>query len=224
MRASLRHLALIMDGNGRWAKEQGLARTKGHEQGAQVVHEVTAFAAKEGIEILTLYAFSTENWKRPKSEVVFLMKLLATFLKQELPKLLEHNVRFETIGDTSAFSTSLQSAIGLAKEKTAHCTGLRQVLALNYGGWDEIARGARKLAEAHSPITSTTLRDSLDITTPVDLLVRTGGEMRLSNFLLWQAAYAELRFTKTLWPAFTCKELQEIIEDFSSTQRRFGGL
>lgn len=224
MSFSLRHLALIMDGNGRWAKEQGLARTKGHEQGAKVVHEVTAFAAKAGIEMLTLYAFSTENWKRPKSEVAFLMKLLATFLKQELPTLLKHNVRFETIGDISAFSTSLQNAIQFAKEKTAHCTGLRQVLALNYGGWDEIARGAQKLADTHTPITPQTLEASLDISTPVDLLVRTGGEMRLSNFLLWQAAYAELRFTKTLWPAFTCKELQEIIEDFSSTQRRFGGL
>lgn len=213
-----------MDGNGRWANAQDLPRAKGHEKGALVVREVTTYAAKAGVRMLTLYAFSTENWKRPSTEVDFLMKLLAKFLKQELPTLLEHNIRFDVMGDMHPFSPSLKKAIAHTKEATAHNTGLTQVLALNYGGWDEIARAAQRLASAHTPITPDALEGALDNPIPVDLLIRTGGEMRLSNFLLWQAAYAELRFTPTLWPAFTCKELEELMDSFTQANRRFGGL
>jgi len=220
----LSHLAIIMDGNGRWANEQGLARTKGHEKGAVVVREVTTYAAKHEINRLTLYAFSTENWKRPRTEVDFLMKLLARFLKQELPTLLAHNIRFDVIGDMGPFSQSLKKSIAHTKEATANNTGLTQVLALNYGGLDEITRAAQRLVDVHAPITTATLETALDDPTPVDLLIRTGGEMRLSNFLLWQAAYAELRFTPTLWPAFTCKELETLINSYYQSVRRFGGL
>ena len=221
---TLEHLAIIMDGNGRWAKAQNLPRAKGHEQGARVVREVTECAAKHGVKTLTLYAFSTENWSRPKTEIDFLMKLLATFLKKERANLLKDNVRFKTIGDLRPFSPALKKEIQALEAMTEACTGITQVLALNYGGQDELVRAANTLRNAHSPITKASLEAALDLPSPVDLLIRTGGEMRLSNFLLWQAAYAELRFSSTLWPDFTCKELEHIITSFTQSHRRFGGL
>ena len=222
----LQHLAIIMDGNGRWAEAHHKKRSTGHEKGAKVAREITEFASKSNIEYLTLYAFSTENWKRPKSEVEFLMALLTKFLKKEQKVLLENNIRFMTIGDLSSFSKSLQQQIKTTKEATASCTGMTQVLALNYGGKDEIVRAANALIQKEEIISIASLEKALDTKEmpPVDLLIRTGGEMRLSNFLLWQAAYAELHFTKTLWPEFTCKELEAIIASYMSVHRRFGGL
>ena len=219
------HIAIIMDGNGRWAQEQNLKRTKGHEAGANVVRNITEYCVSHpDIYRLTLYAFSTENWKRPRLEVEFLMQLLEKYLTKELPLFLEHNIRFEVIGDTRAFSSSLQDKILEIKEKTAHCDGLIQSLALNYGSQNEIVRAVNSIKNSVEPITKEMLNNALDCKEDIDILIRTGGEYRLSNFLLWQAAYAELFFTQTLWPNFTTKELGDIINEFKIRQRRFGGL
>lgn len=219
------HIAIIMDGNGRWAQEQNLKRTKGHEAGANVVRNITEYCVSHpDIYRLTLYAFSTENWKRPRLEVEFLMQLLEKYLTKELPLFLEHNIRFEVIGDTRAFSSSLQDKILEIKEKTAHCDGLIQSLALNYGSQNEIVRAVNSIKNSAEPITKEMLNNALDCKEDIDILIRTGGEYRLSNFLLWQAAYAELFFTQTLWPNFTTKELGDIIDEFKIRQRRFGGL
>jgi undecaprenyl diphosphate synthase len=220
-----KHIAIIMDGNGRWAEKQGKKRVKGHEVGAKVVKNITTYCAKnKEIERLTLYAFSTENWKRPRLEVEFLMKLLDNYLKKELPTYLELNTRFEAIGDTRAFSKSLQKTIKNIEEKTAHCDGLVQSLALNYGSHDEILRAVNKLKKSNDDITEAMLSNALDCKDGVDILIRTGGDHRLSNFLLWQAAYAELFFIDTLWPDFTTNELEKIIKNFTKRERRFGGL
>jgi len=221
-----KHIAIIMDGNGRWAELQGKKRVKGHEAGAKIVKEITTYCSNnDEIERLTLYAFSTENWKRPRLEVEFLMKLLDNYLTKELPVYLENNVRFEPIGDIRAFSKSLQKTIAMVEQKTAHCDGLVQSLALNYGSQDEIIRAVNslKLAENEN-ITVEMLNNALDCKHDVDLLIRTGGDKRLSNFLLWQAAYAEFFFVDTLWPDFTTHELEKIIKKFKKVERRFGGL
>ena len=220
------HIAIIMDGNGRWAKERGLNRTAGHEEGAKVVRDITTHCSKIGIKYLTLYAFSTENWTRPKLEVEFLMKLLQRWFTSELPVYLANNVKFKAIGDLSKFSKSLQKTIKDVEEKTAHCTGLTQVLALNYGSRDELTRAFKKVIENNLEINEENIDASLDTATfgDVDLLIRTSGEVRLSNFLLWQCAYSEMFFTDTLWPDFTSKELDEIIEQFTKRERRFGGI
>ncbi len=222
----LKHLAIIMDGNGRWAKQRGLNRTKGHERGAEVVREITTYCSNHPeIETLTLYAFSTENWKRPKMEVEFLMKLLGRYLKNELQTYMKNEVRFETIGDLEPFSKSLKNIIAQTKEKTKNNKKLIQILALNYGSQNEIVRAVKRLLDSNQEITEENLGKALD--TPysdVDLLIRTSGEQRLSNFLLWQAAYAEFYFTKTLWPDFTVKELNGIIENFKNRERKFGGI
>jgi len=220
-----RHIAIIMDGNGRWATEKGFKRVKGHEKGADVVKVITTYASNHPeIEVLTLYAFSTENWKRPKMEVEFLMKLLSNYLKKETPTYMKNEVRFETIGDLSKFSSGLQKQITELKEKTKHFKKLTQVLALNYGSQDEIARAAEKLRESNRQITPQILEVAIESSKfgPVDLLIRTGGEQRLSNFLLWQSAYAELFFIQKLWPDFTPDDLDEIIENYKHRERRFG--
>ncbi|WP_457596769.1 di-trans,poly-cis-decaprenylcistransferase [Hydrogenimonas sp.] len=222
-----RHIAIIMDGNGRWATERGLKRVKGHEKGAETVRTITTYASRHPeIEVLTLYAFSTENWRRPKMEVDFLMRLLASYLKKETPTYIENGVRFETIGDISRFSDNLRRQIEETKEATKRCDRLTQVLALNYGSQDEIARAAAKLCAKGGEITVESLSRSLETARfgPVDILLRTGGEQRLSNFLLWQSAYAELFFTQTLWPDFTPEELETVIEAFKKRHRRFGGV
>lgn len=219
-----RHIAIIMDGNGRWAEAQGKSRTFGHERGAESVRAITTHCAKHSdIERLTLYAFSTENWKRPKIEVEFLMKLLERYLKSERSTYLEGNIRFEPIGDLSIFSKSLRNVIDDVQTATMGCNELTQCLALNYGGRDEIVRAANALRDK-GEITVESLSAQLDCSHDVDLLIRTGGDHRLSNFLLWQAAYAELFFTKTLWPEFTTDELETIIKKFKTVERRFGGL
>jgi len=219
------HLAIIMDGNGRWAKKKGLKRIEGHKRGAEVVKEITTYCANNPeIEILTLYAFSTENWKRPKMEVEFLMKLLDNWLKKELDTYIKNEVKFEVIGDISKFSLKLQKRIEKTKETTKDFKKLTQVLALNYGSRDEITRTVKKLVEKKEEITPENIQKNLDISRDVDLLIRTSGEIRISNFLLWQIAYAEMFFTDTLWPDFTSKELEKIINQFKKRERRFGGI
>lgn len=220
------HLAIIMDGNGRWAKEQGLNRTAGHEKGAKTVRDITIHCSKIGVQYLTLYAFSTENWARPKLEVEFLMKLLERYFKSELSVYLENNVRFQAIGDLSKFSSKLQKIIKETEEKTLNCTGLTQILALNYGSRDEITRAIKKLHEKNLEITEQNIQNCLDTANipDVDLLIRTSGEIRVSNYLLWQIAYAEMFFTKTYWPEFSTNELDDIISDFHKRERRFGGI
>ncbi|MBV5277877.1 MAG: di-trans,poly-cis-decaprenylcistransferase [Campylobacteraceae bacterium] len=220
------HLAIIMDGNGRWATRQNKERSYGHKEGTKNVREITKYASKMGIKYLSLYAFSTENWNRPKAEVAILMKLLSKFLKTEMVMLSENNIKFDVIGDMSKFSTSLQNEIANAKEMTKHCTGMTQVIAINYGGQDEIIRAINKATQKHEKITKEILEEFLDTAgmPPVDVLIRTGGDYRLSNFLLWQSAYAELFFTKTLWPEFSSGELEAIVSEYMSTERRFGGV
>ena len=221
-----KHIAIIMDGNGRWAKERGLKRTAGHEEGAKVVRNITIHCAKLGVRYLTLYAFSTENWSRPKLEVEYLMKLLEKYLRNELETFLQNNIRFKAIGDLSKFSKSLQNTIKEIEKKTANNKGLTQVLALNYGSKDEILRAVKKLNERNLEINEKNFESCLDTAgfSEVDLLIRTSGEIRLSNYLLWQNAYAEMFFTSTLWPDFTSNELNDIIDDFNKRQRRFGGI
>ena len=219
------HVAMIMDGNGRWAENRGEKRIKGHEKGAKVVREITKFCSKhKEIERLTLYAFSTENWKRPRLEVEFLMKLLEQYLKNELEEYIKNNVKFEAIGDLRAFSKSLQKLIKKVEEKTSHCDGLVQSLALNYGSHDEILRTINQLKHEKKDITEEMFSNALDCKDQVDIMIRTGGDHRISNFLLWQLSYAELFFIDTLWPDFTSQELIEIIDQFNSRERRFGGL
>jgi len=219
------HLAIIMDGNGRWAKKRGLKRIEGHKKGAEVVKEITTYCANNPeIDVLTLYAFSTENWKRPKMEVDFLMKLLDNWLKKELDTYIKNDVKFETIGDISKFSDKLKKRIEYTKDVTKNNKKLTQVLALNYGSRDEITRAVKKLIAKNEEVTPENIQKNLDITRDVDLLIRTSGEIRISNFLLWQIAYAEMFFTKTLWPDFTSDELQNIINEFKKRERRFGGI
>ena len=215
-----------MDGNGRWATNQGLKRVEGHKKGAEVVRAMTTHCTKLGIKYITQYAFSTENWNRPKVEVDFLMKLLDKYLKDELITYLENNIRLRVIGDISKFSTKLQKRIATTQDKTKHCTGLTQILALNYGSQDEILRAITKLNNKNLEVTKENFESCLDThdIPPVDLMIRTSGEVRISNFLLWQCAYAELFFTKTLWPDFGEVELDNIIDDFNNRTRRFGGL
>jgi len=219
------HLAIIMDGNGRWAQKRGLKRIEGHKKGAEVVKEITTYCANNPeIDILTLYAFSTENWKRPKMEVDFLMKLLENYLKKELDTYIKNDVKFEIIGDISKFSDQLKKRIEYTKEVTKNNKKLTQVLALNYGSRDEITRAVKKLIETQEEITPENIQKYLDINRDVDLLIRTSGEIRVSNFLLWQIAYAEMFFTPTLWPDFTSNELEKILHQFKKRERRFGGI
>ena len=221
-----KHIAMIMDGNGRWAKERGLNRTAGHEEGAKTVRKMTQYCSDIGIKYLTLYAFSTENWERPKLEVEFLMKLLERYLKKELEVYLKNNIKFKAIGDLNRFSKSLQKTISDTEIKTANCTGLTQVLALNYGSKNEIIRAIKKLNEQNLEVNEVNLESCLDTAGmgDVDILIRTSGEIRLSNYLLWQNAYAEMFFTQTYWPDFSESELDDIINDFIKRERRFGGI
>lgn len=227
---SLNHLAIIMDGNGRWAEKQGKNRTKGHQEGIKIVREISSWCAKNTIKYLTLYAFSTENWRRPKAEVDFLMKLLEKYLKKEAQTYKQNNIRFKAIGNIDIFNQSLKDSIKSLEDKTSKNTALTQILALNYGSRDEIARACKKIIDSNVCFEgidlSTLIEKNLDTydTPDVDLLIRTGGEMRLSNFLLWQISYAELFFTPTLWPDFNIEELGEIVYDFRHRDRRFGGL
>lgn len=226
-----RHVAIIMDGNGRWAKLRGKHRTFGHKAGAESVRAAVQFARKKGIESLTLFAFSSENWKRPEQEVSVLMELFMTVLKREVKKLHKHNVRLRIVGDKSAFSTRLQKQMQEAETLTAGNTALNLNIAANYGGRWDIVQATQKLAEQvkagqiePNAITEDALAGQLELADqPIpDLLIRTGGEHRISNFLLWQLAYAEFYFSKVLWPDFDDREFAAAIADFSCRERRFG--
>ena len=230
----LNHLAIIMDGNGRWAKKRGFLRTNGHEAGANVVSDMCEFCIDNGVKILSLYAFSTENWKRPKSEVAFLMELLHKFLLSKRESFIKNGIKFNVIGDESPLSDKLKNEINGIKNATAQNSRLKLNLALNYGAKDEILRAFKRFCEKNGGefdaqnlalnLSEDSLQACLDEPAPIDLLVRTGGEQRLSNFMLWQASYAEFAFTPTLWPDFTREELAVITAKFKKKDRRFGGL
>jgi len=222
-----RHVAIIMDGNGRWAKARHLPRAAGHRKGIEAVRTVTRAARKHGIEVLTLYAFSSENWRRPAEEVSDLMGLLRYFIKSDLDELASEGVRLRVIGDHTAFAPDLVTMIDGALARTAANTGSTLVIALNYGSHDEIVRAVKSLcATDPASIDVASVAAALDTggLPPVDLLIRTSGEHRLSNFMLWQAAYAELLFVDTLWPDFGAAELDAALADFARRERRFGGL
>ena len=227
------HVAIIMDGNGRWAKKRGLPRTAGHAQGARVVEQILEDADHMGIRYLTVYAFSTENWSRPDSEVKALMNLLRTYMKTSLAKCARNNVRIRVIGDKSRLDSDLQASIANLEKETASNTGIGFQIAINYGSRDEIVRAVRKAAMKvketelnPEDITEDMISDELDtcgIPDP-DLLIRTGGEERISNFLLWQSAYSELNFCDAAWPDFNKAELEKAIDAFNNRERRYGGL
>ena len=223
----LKHLAVIMDGNGRWAKERDLTRTKGHEQGIEQIREITIYCSKhKSIETVTFYAFSTENWKRPQYEVDFLMRILNKYLKQELQTYQELDIRFQAIGDIRKLPTHLQKRILEVEELTKNNKSLTQILALNYGGRAEITSTVNTLiAKGKREISEEDISENLQ--TPysdIDLLIRTSGEERISNFLLWQLSYSEFYFSPTLWPDFANKELEEIIQNYEKRTRRFGSV
>lgn len=223
------HIGIIMDGNGRWAKLRNLPRTKGHREGLDVAKQIVKAASDLGIKFVTLYTFSTENWKRTQEEVGYLMTLIKQHLSSEFNFYKENKIRIEHIGDITALPMDVQTEIKNAKNDTKDFTGTTVLLAINYGGKDEIIRGIKKLAAQKKDFSSITEQDlSLALDTKnipdVDLLIRTGGELRLSNFLLWQAAYAELIFTDTLWPDYTKEEFIKNIQTFQHRTRRFGGI
>ena len=213
-----------MDGNGRWAKQRFLPRAVGHQRGVEAVRRVVRRAGEIGLEALTLYAFSTENWRRPEDEVSALMGLLKRFLLSDLEEIAQNGVRLRIIGDHLAFGAELKTLIDDALARTAGNTGLTLVIALNYGSQDEIARAATRAA-ALGPVTPETIEAHLDTAglPPLDLLIRTSGEVRLSNFLLWQAAYAEMLFVDVLWPDFGAAQLDDAVAEFAARERRFGG-
>ena len=226
-----RHVAIIMDGNGRWAKKRLLNRVKGHEKGADSVREVVKACREVGIAYLTLYAFSTENWRRPRMEVDALMALLKKFLQTEADELLANNIRLDTIGETDRLPEDVRASLDRVVTRTRANDGLRLILALSYGGRAEIVRAVRTIAgdAAAGRLSPDAVDDALlsdrlftrDIPDP-DLLIRTSGELRLSNFLLWQLAYAEFHFTPTLWPDFGKGEFFRILADYQRRERRFG--
>ena len=227
-----RHVAIIMDGNGRWAASRGLPRVAGHRAGAEAVRKTLRAAVEAGVEVLTLYAFSSENWRRSEEEVSDLKGLLRFYVERELAELEREGVRLRLIGDHKAFGPDLVERLDKAVERTAHNSRLTLVVALNYGARSEIAAAARKLAEqaAAGQIDAGLIDEAMlgaELMTrdlpELDLLIRTSGEKRLSNFLLWQAAYAELVFTETLWPDFDEAALKAAINEFAARQRRFGG-
>ena len=219
-----RHVAIIMDGNGRWAKRRHLPRAEGHRRGVEAVRRVARAAKDIGLEALTLYAFSTENWQRSEDEISALMALMKRFILSDLEEFKANNVRLRIIGDHSAFPPDVAALVDKALAETADNTGVILAVALNYGAQDEIARAAAKAA-VKGAVTIAAIEAELDTAgmPPLDLLIRTSGEVRLSNFLLWQAAYAELWFTDVLWPDFTTEHLAEAMADFASRERRYGG-
>ncbi|MGI8942774.1 MAG: polyprenyl diphosphate synthase [Qipengyuania sp.] len=218
-----RHVAIIMDGNGRWAKRMHLPRAMGHQRGVEAVRRLVRAVEPMGIECLTLYAFSSENWKRPEDEVDQLMGLMRKFIKSDLPEFIANDVQLKIIGDYKGFTHDLVEMFEDAIKQTAKGSRILAV-ALNYGSQQEIARAAA-LAAKEGEVTQESIARHLytaDLP-PLDLLIRTSGEVRLSNFLLWQAAYAEMVFTDVLWPDFTPEHLQHALDDFAGRERRFGG-
>ena len=219
-----RHVAIIMDGNGRWAKKRRLPRAVGHQRGVEAVRSIARAARAMGLDALTLYAFSTENWRRPEEEVSALMGLLKHFIQSDLEEFVRDNVRLKIIGEWRALAPDIVALIENALERTSANTGSTLVVALNYGAQDEIARAAAKAA-AKGAVTTAAIEAELDTAglPPLDLLIRTSGEVRLSNFLLWQAAYAEMVFTDVLWPDFGPEHLAAALDEFAQRERRYGG-
>jgi len=219
-----RHVAIIMDGNGRWAKRRYLPHAAGHQRGVEALRNLVRGIQEFGLEALTIYAFSTENWRRPEEEVSALMGLLKRFILSDLEEMADNNIRLKVIGDYKAFPADVVELIEDALERTASNTGTILAVALNYGSQDEIARAAAKAAEKGA-VTVDSIAAELDTADlpPLDLLIRTSGEVRLSNFLLWQSAYAELYFTDVLWPDFSVSDLREALEEFARRERRYGG-
>lgn len=227
------HVAIIMDGNGRWAKKRGLPRIAGHKEGMDVVKEIVEAATDSGVKVLTLYAFSTENWKRPKSEVDFLLRLPKEFLHVYLPEMIENNVKIDTIGEFNELPDHTREAIDHAKKETKENNGLLLNFALNYGSRDEILRAVKQISQEVKEKKIELENIDEDIFSSYlytnglcepDLLIRTSGEIRLSNFLLWQLAYTELWFTDVLWPDFTKEIFNQSIKDYQLRKRRYGGI
>ncbi|HEV8131363.1 MAG TPA: isoprenyl transferase [Acidobacteriota bacterium] len=226
-----RHIAVIMDGNGRWAGQRHLPRVSGHKAGIDSVREIVESSARLGIEVLTLYAFSTENWKRPRSEVNTLMTLLKEYLQREVSRLNENNIRLLSMGRIDELAPSVQEELEIARRRTAHNTGMKLIIALNYSGRAEMVDAFRDVLRAQpdlrpSDVTEELIQEHLytrNLPDP-DLLIRTSGELRISNFMLWQIAYSEIYVTETLWPDFRREHLFEAILDFQKRERRYGGI
>lgn len=224
-----KHVAIILDGNGRWATARGQERTAGHEAGADNIVRIARYAREKGISVLSLYVFSTENWKRSQQEVSALMRLLVRFFKVYIDEFMQRHVQLRVMGDIRRLPFATRQSVKMGIEKTAENDGVVLNIGLNYGGRDEIARAARRAMEdgiSSEAMTSDVLERYLDTAglPPVDLLIRTGGEKRLSNFMLWQLAYTEFYFTDTLWPDFKPADLDRAIEWFGQRNRRFGGV
>lgn len=219
-----KHVAIIMDGNGRWAAKRRLPRVIGHQRGVEALRRLVRAANEMGLEALTLYAFSTENWNRSTEEVTDLMSLMKRFIMSDLEEIAAHNIRLRIIGNYKVMAADVVALIDKALVRTSSNTGVTLAVALNYGGRDEIARAAAAAAQK-GDITPGAIEAELDTAglPPLDLLIRTSGEMRLSNFLLWQAAYSELWFTDVLWPDFSPEHLQEALNAFKQRERRYGG-
>lgn len=220
------HIGIIMDGNGRYAKQRKKLRSFGHIEGAKRVEPICRYCDELGVRYLTLYAFSTENYKRPKAEVDKIMSLLNSYINQFLQPMLNHNMRFLMIGDREHLDKKLFHNIENIEEKTKNNTGLCLILAINYGARNEILRAVQRLVAKNEVLNEKNLEEALDTgeIPPPDLIIRTGGEKRLSNFLLWQSAYSELYFSDKYWPEFMEEDLFAAIEDYQSRKRRFGGL
>ena len=221
-----RHIAVIMDGNGRWAKKRGLPRTAGHKVGAEVFRDIATYCKELGVEYLTVYAFSTENWKRPADEVSTIMGLLEQYLHEAIDTMERDHIRLRFFGDMSALSPELQALAHRTDDISTHYDGFQANICLNYGGRAELLRAAQRCAERGLDWTEENLSANMysaGIPDP-ELVIRPGGEMRLSNFLLWQCAYSELYFCDTLWPDFTRRELDKAIIDYQRRDRRFGGV
>lgn len=225
-----KHVAIIMDGNGRWAKKRGLPRIAGHKEGMSTIKKIVRIANKHNLEVLTLYAFSTENWKRPKNEVDYLMKLPIEFLSTFLPELIEKNVKVQTIGDFEGLPVHTKQAVQEAKDKTKDNNGLILNFALNYGSRFEIIQAIKQMVkdtESNPQDINEELLSKYLYTSQIrdpDLLVRTSGEIRLSNFLLWQSAYTEFWFTDVLWPDFDESLFEKALSDYQKRKRRYGGI
>ena len=231
MKKGPKHVAIIMDGNGRWAKLQGKNRVSGHRQGAKSVREIVEEAAKREVQYLTLFTFSTDNWSRPKDEVSLLMKLLVNSLRKEFNKLIQNNIRLQAVGALNELPSAVKEELDYVIEKTKNNTGLVLSLALNYGGKEELTEAMKAIAYKvknsiipPEKVDQSTINEHLYTQNlpAVDLLIRTSGEERISNFLLWHIAYAELYFTKTLWPDFTKEDLEKAFVDYAKRERRFG--
>ena len=224
-----RHIAIIMDGNGRWAKQRGLPRKMGHAAGSETFRRIATYCKNLGVEYLTVYAFSTENWKRSDEEVGAIMGLLENYLHESIEKMEKDQIRLKILGDTTALSPAIQSLIDKTDAIAARLPGCFQAnVCLNYGGRDEIVRAVNRFAAEHpgETITEAAMAEYLDtagIPDP-DLIIRTGGEYRISNFLMWESAYSELYFTDVLWPDFSEKDIDEAVAEYRHRDRRFGGV